>query len=117
VAPVDTTSMICPFCLREVPELHGPERLCIRCMTILGEDNFPDSFDLFPPSLDTWTDGFPPCEDDFVPEMAWGCVGEELEALEALDGFGDDGVPGGFGDDGILGRDGLPPTFRGSPRF
>jgi hypothetical protein len=101
--------MICPSCLRDVVHLIGRDGLCPDCFTLAKEDVIPEVVGgLVEAEEESWGLSFPDCSELYLPELAWGCVGDEaFEWSPEFDPFSDDDNRPGD----------LAPRFRGLPRF
>lgn len=94
--------MTCPLCLRDVPQLVGPERICIDCYALL-EDDTAGEFreEPFAGLYDESVSGsaVPDYVEELIPGLVFGGVGPQLE------------------EEDDEGRSSAVPTFGGRPRF
>lgn len=100
--------MLCPACLRQVPQLVGRDGLCPDCFAVANESVIPEVVGgLVEEEEVSWGLSFPDCSELFFPENACGCVGEGLDWSVEPDPFSeDDNSP-----------DSYLPRFRGWPRL
>ena len=94
--------MICPLCLRDVPQLVGPERICIDCYALIEDDSAAEFVEepfagLYDESVPR--SAIPDYVEELIPGLVSGGVGPEFEDEE----------------DGGSARE--IPTFGGRPRF
>lgn len=94
--------MICPLCLRDVPQLVGPERICIDCYSLL-EDDTAREFDEEPFAglcdQGVSASAVPDYVEELIPGLVFGGVGPHFDEED------DEGCAPGV------------PTFGGRPRF
>jgi hypothetical protein len=98
--------MICPGCLKDVPELIGPDQLCPCCLEEEAEFLLPH---ILPEEWedDPWAVTFPDSPEGFWQDLEEECCEDEPHWLSTKKAWTE---PGDFEDDRM-------PTFRGRPRF
>jgi len=101
--------MICPNCLRHVPDLIGPEQLCIECIGLTGEDLIPSLFAECSAEEGRWLEDVPESLESILPDLAGSTVGDCFDLHLDSDLLPDT-------DETLEGLD-PPPTFRGVRRF